>query len=656
MLLDVLSPAPVRTGHLRASDHAAGSPARGAFFLVAVAQAALFGLSGLFGGFYDFSAWGALALISSVLLVAMVLVQPLALSRPAALALAGVALLAAWSALSMTWAESVDQAWNEVNRFGFYAITLALVIGAVRTRRHAATVMGVLTAGMAVTVLYTVGAMLLGDGGSMFKDFRLEDPLGYVNGMAGLALMAFWAFIALAEGARHPAARGGAMAFAVLAGDLIVLTQSRAAVPAVVASGLLMLAVVPGRMTRAWALLAACAGVAVSLPVVLDVYGEFSEQALYPADGTVRSAAAAACVAAVAAGVVWALACAAVQGAASQSLRRVSAGALVAIVLAGTVTAVVAVGDPIDRVQTEYDDFVSLRVDEDRATRFTEGGGFRYDLWRIAFDEFKGSPLRGVGAGNYDTDYYRERRNPQPAPQPHSLEMQLLGELGIVGLAALLLLVAGVVWGMVRAAREPLERDRWVVVGAAGIFLAWLAHTSVDWLHNIPGLTGIALVAAGVVLAARRPDEERSALASRRVSVAVIGLVVVLALLAASEGRRWAGEYYLARSGAELNRDADGALRDAGRALDLNPDSLPAHYAAARAYAAMDRYELARATILDAARKEPSDYVPWVLLGDMAVRHRRLGQARVAYRRATVRNPYDTDFSVSNSLEELSGS
>ena len=177
-------------------------------------------------------------------------------------------------------------------------------------------------------------------------------------------------------------------------------------------------------------------------------------------------------------------------------------------------TAVVAVGDPIDRVKTEYDDFVSLRVDEDRATRFTEGGGFRYDLWRIAFDEFKGSPLRGVGAGNYDTDYYRERRNPQPAPQPHSLEMQLLGELGIVGLAALLLLVAGVVWGMVRAASEPLERDRWVVVGAAGIFLAWLAHTSVDWLHNIPGLTGIALVAAGSCWPSGVPTRSGGALAS----------------------------------------------------------------------------------------------------------------------------------------------
>jgi O-antigen ligase len=497
--------------------------------------------------------------------------------------------------------------------------------------------------------------MLLGDGGSMFKDFRLEDPLGYVNGMAGLALLAFWSFIALAEGARHPAARGCAMAFAVLAADLVVLTQSRAAVPAVLVSGALMLGLVPGRLARAWALLAAVAGAAVSLPVVLDVYGEFSEDVLFPADGTVRSAAAAACVAAVATGGVWALACAALQGQVSASLRRVSVGALAGIVLVGAVTAIVAVGDPVDRVKTQYDDFVSLRVNEDRATRFTEGGGFRYDLWRIAFDEFKGSPLRGVGVGNYDTEYYRERRNPQPAPQPHSIEMQLLGELGVVGLAALLLLVAGVVWGLVRAAREPLERDRWVVVGAAGIFLAWLAHTSVDWLHNILGLTGIALVAAGVLLAVRRPDEERAALRPRRVSVAVIGVVALLALLAASEGRRWAGEYYLARSGSELNRDDDAALRDAGRALDLNPDSLPAHYAAARAYAALDRYELARTTLLHAAAQEPSDYVPWVLLGDLAVRHGRLAQARLAYRRATVRSPYDTDFSVRNSLEELRG-
>jgi len=632
---------------------AAERPGRGFFFLVVLGQAALFGLSGLFGGLYDFSAWGGVALVSCVLLVALVLTQRFALTPQAALALTGVAIIVVWSALSMTWAESLDQAWNEVNRFGFYGITLALVVGAVRTPRHAAAVMGVLTAGMAVTVLYTVGAMLLGDGGSMFKDFRLEDPLGYVNGMAGLALMAFWPFVALAEAARTPLVRGAALGFAVLAADLVVLTQSRAAVPAVAASALLMLVLLPGRTTRGWALLVAAAGVAASLPVVLDVYGEFSEQAAFPSDSTVRSAAAAALVAAIVAGAVWAIASSVASRVSRPSLRRVSVGALVAIALVGAGVAVASIDDPVGRVKSEYDAFVSLHVDEDRATRFSTGGGFRYDLWRIAADQFADSPLRGVGAGNYDTTYYRERRNPQPAPQPHSLEMQLLGELGIVGVLGLLLLVGGVLWGASRASRR---LDGWVVVGATGVFLAWLAHTSVDWLHNIAGLTGIALVAAGVVLTSPEPSGERPRSAGwRRATLPLIVVVALLAVLAAAEGRRWAADYYLARSGSELSSDAAAALRDADQALDLDPESLPTHYAAARAYARLGRYEAARATLLQATRKEPSDYVPWVLLGDLDVRHGNLARARADYRRATTLSPYDTDFSVSRSRQTLRG-
>jgi hypothetical protein len=635
-------------------DRVADSPARGFFFLIALAQAALFGLSGLFGGLYDFSAWGAVALVSSVLLVTLVLTQRLAVTPQAALALAGMAILVVWSALSMTWAESVDQAWNEVNRFGFYAITLALAVGAVRTRHHAAAVMAVLTAGMAVTVVYTVGGMLVGGGGSMFREFRLEDPLGYVNGMGGLALMAFWPFLALAEAARRPLVRGAGLGFAVLAGDLVVLTQSRAAIPAVAASALLMLVLLPGRTTRGWALLVAGAGVAVSLPVVLDVYGEFSEEATLPSDATVRSAAAAACAAAIGAGTLWGIACSQLSRAWRPSFRRISVGALVAIALAAAGLAVATVGDPVERVKSEYDAFVSLEVDEDRATRFSSGGGFRYDLWRIAAAQFTDSPLRGVGAGNYDTTYYRERQNPQPAPQPHSLGMQLLGELGIVGVLGLLLLVGGVVWGASRAERPPLRLDRWVVVGAAGVFLAWLAHTSVDWLHNIAGLTGIALVAAGVLLTSPGPADDKRRRPGRGWAAApLIGVVALLAVLAASEGRRWAADYYLERSDSELSPDAGAALRDAEQALDLNPESLPAHYAAARAYARLGRYEPARATLVEATRKEPSDYVPWVLLGDLAVRHGDLARARADYRRATALSPYDTDFSVSRSRQEL---
>jgi tetratricopeptide (TPR) repeat protein len=132
-------------------------------------------------------------------------------------------------------------------------------------------------------------------------------------------------------------------------------------------------------------------------------------------------------------------------------------------------------------------------------------------------------------------------------------------------------------------------------------------------------------------------------------------VVALLAVLAAAEGRRWAADYYLARSGSELSADAGAALRDADQALDLNPESLPTRYAAARAHARLGRYESARATLLQATRKEPSDYVPWVLLGDLDVRHGNLGRARADYRRATAISPYDTDFSVSRSRQTLRG-
>ena len=41
-----------------------------------------------------------------------------------------------------------------------------------------------------------------------------------------------------------------------------------------------------------------------------------------------------------------------------------------------------------------------------------------------------------------------------------------------------------------------------------GILVAWLVHTSVDWIHLLPGVTAIAIVAA--VCLVRRPEQPRS--------------------------------------------------------------------------------------------------------------------------------------------------
>jgi predicted Zn-dependent protease len=162
------------------------------------------------------------------------------------------------------------------------------------------------------------------------------------------------------------------------------------------------------------------------------------------------------------------------------------------------------------------------------------------------------------------------------------------------------------------------------------------------------------LVAAGVLLATPEPAEgTRRWLGRRPAKVALVGGVALLAVLAASEGRRYAANHYQERAQSDLSSNPRAALRDAERALDLNPGSLPAHYAAAGAYARLGRYEPARATLRAATRREPSDYVTWVLLGDLAVRHGDRAQARANYRRATALSPYNTNFSVSESRQRL---
>ena len=181
----------------------------------------------------------------------------------------------------------------------------------------------------------------------------------------------------------------------------------------------------------------------------------------------------------------------------------------------------------------------------------------------------------------------------------------------------------------------------------------------VAWLWSIPGVTGLALVGAAVLLAPADRSERAPRIAAwtspRRRRLALGALAAALALVAASVGRQYAADWYLDRGRSQLSSEPTTALRDAERALDLNPASLPAHYLAAAAHARRDEYAPARRVLSAAARKEPSDYVPWVLLGDLAVRRGELGQARRDYARAHALSPFDTHFSVPASTPPQEG-
>ena len=311
-----------------------------------------------------------------------------------------------------------------------------------------------------------------------------------------------------------------------------------------------------------------------------------------------------------------------------------AAGAVVVALLA----VIVAVGNPVDKLEQQYDDFVNLRVDSSDSTRFLSGGGYRYDYWRVAWLEFKDAPLRGQGAGNYDDLYFLERRTSEDIRQPHSLPLQVLAELGLVGMLFLLLFAGAALAGLWRQSRRARERPerRIVAVAAGGAFVAWLAHTSVDWLHNIPGVTGVALCA---VLALVAPWTKRrgASISTRIVTVALVAVAAVAA--SDSVGRLAYADKDRIDARDSLNSDPVEALRLANESLALNDKAVLAYYVKSAAYARLGRYGEARDTLLEAVDVKPKDHLTWALLGDLAARKGRIRAARAYYRRSLQHNP-----------------
>ena len=137
--------------------------------------------------------------------------------------------------------------------------------------------------------------------------------------------------------------------------------------------------------------------------------------------------------------------------------------------------------------------------------------------------------MRGIGAGNYDRTYFLERRTTEDIRQPHSIELQTLGELGLVGGVLLAVFLVAVLAGFARRARAAADepRVRGLAVAAGGAFLVWLVHTSVDWLHLIPGITGIALASPRFwSVRGARPRAEGTG-SARIAVVAVCGVAVI---------------------------------------------------------------------------------------------------------------------------------
>jgi hypothetical protein len=223
--------------------------------------------------------------------------------------------------------------------------------------------------------------------------------------------------------------------------------------------------------------------------------------------------------------------------------------------------------------------------------------------------------------------WYERRSNPLVVRDGHSLYMETLAELGVVGLlilACALLIPIG--------AAISARSQRFVATGL-GAFVAWCAAASLDWHWEMVGVTMTALLAGSIGLLAA----ERSALGEPRPRArgALIGGTVVVSVLAV-----WSlvGNQALFASREALgHKEWNEAREDGRRAEALLFWSAEPELALGDAAAGLGDREGALRAYRAAVRTDPRSWVTWLDVAQVA----RGAERAAAYRRVHALNPVD---------------
>jgi hypothetical protein len=206
-----------------------------------------------------------------------------------------------------------------------------------------------------------------------------------------------------------------------------------------------------------------------------------------------------------------------------------AAGAALCAVAAGALVAVFAsYGSPWTIAQKGYDEFRAPPVgssqpgaDLNRRLISFSGNG-RADMWEAAWRSAREDPWLGAGAGTYEQFWLRERPLPMKVRDAHSLYVETLAGLGPFGLGLLTAALGLPLLAAVRARRRSLTS------AAFGAYVAYLAHTGVDWDWEMTAVTLTGLFCGAALLVAAR-DEQRATRASGGARAIVLaGVVAVL--------------------------------------------------------------------------------------------------------------------------------
>jgi len=584
--------------------------------LAALGLAAVFVVSASGGGYFA-GDWYPAALYVLVL-AAMALMWVPAGRRPdrgVVLACLALAAYAAWSYLSIAWADQQGDAWDGANRAALYAVLFTTFALWPMRGRSAAALIGVFAlavAGLAVVELVKIA--WTANPTHYFIDGRLATPIAYPSGNAAMWSTAFWPCVLL--GSRRecpPELRSVFIAGAVVLGSMALLGQSRGWLFALPLVAALFIALSPGRVRTALTLLLVVGGIAVAVPAVLNVYDKRGAALATALDDTANwifgAAVGAAAIAALAAVLDRR------RRVRRITARRVGAGMLAAAAIAlvaGAGVYMVVRGSPGRDISHAWKQFRTKGNPEGGTSRLDRLGSNRYDFWRVAWDGFTGAPLNGIGTDNFREAYLRAARSTEQPRYPHSLELRTLSQTGLVGAALLVTAFAAALGAARRAIRGRAGPGAAAAAAGLGAFIYWLVHGSADWFWELPALGTAAFALLGIAagLAPRGGLRARRPVATGRRAVAAV--VAGTLLGGASFGAPALAERLVNRATAIYPHHARQAFDDLDSAASLNPLSPRPKVIAARIALALHRPLAAERYFRQALEREPNE--PYVHL------------------------------------------
>ena len=293
--------------------------------------------------------------------------------------------------------------------------------------------------------------------------------------------------------------------------------------------------------------------------------------------------------------------------------RRTMLGVAIVVICAGAI-ALVRVGGPGGAIREFSHAAPSVKADRSRRL-FSLSGSSRAQYWHVAWRDYQQHPWLGSGAGSFQREWLRSRPADLPVLDAHSLYLEILAELGPVGLGLLAALLA------LPFAAGLISRKQPLAAPAFGGYVAYLVHVAQDWDWELPAVTlaGLGCAVALLILAGREPRRPLG----RRARVAGIGAAVLLALVALAA---LAGNQTLAAASVSLDADEPvRAARDARWAKRLVPWSPEPWRLHGEALLSQGDLDGARRDFQSALRKDSSDWDSWV---DLALVTRGEAQRR----------------------------